>query len=93
MLLLDLSPVSSFADYFVIATCVNPRHMQAVADEIEKVMHQGGQAVLHREGLPDSGWMLLDCGDIIVHLFTDQTRQHYGLEQLWRAAPVVLHIQ
>lgn len=93
VLLLDLAGRATFADYFVIATCLNPRHMNAVAESLDETMSLVDIDCLHKEGTPDSGWILLDFSDVIVHLFTDEVRQRYGLEQLWSAAPTVLRIQ
>jgi ribosome-associated protein len=93
VLLLDLQGLAPFTDFFVIATCLNPRHAQAVAEEADKAMDEAGFSLLHREGTGDSGWVLLDFGDVIVHLFTQPTREHYGLEHLWSAAPTVVRIQ
>ncbi len=93
VLLLDVQPVCSFADYFVILTCMNPRHMNAVAEAMEKVADAAKLPALHREGTPESGWVLLDFGDIIGHLFTAPVRERYALEQLWQAAPTVVRMQ
>lgn len=93
MLLLDLQTLAPFTDYFVIATCLNPRHLNAVAEELEKAMRERDIRVLHREGTEESGWVLLDFGDVITHLFTEPVRERYGLEHLWSAAPTLLRIQ
>lgn len=93
MLLLDLQALAPFTDYFIIASCLNPRHMRAVAEAVEEAMDKAQVPVLHREGTPEAGWLLLDFGDIIVHLFTQPVRDHYGLDQLWSAAPTVLRVQ
>ncbi len=93
VLLMDVARVSSFADYFVIVTCLNARHMNAVGDAMEKVADAASLPALHREGTPDSGWVLLDFGDIIAHLFTAPMRERYALEQLWQAAPTVVRVQ
>ncbi len=91
--LLDVRNVASFADYFVIASAVNPRHMRALVETLEKELRKGGVRAEHREGALDSGWVLLDYGDIIVHLFSPEQRDYYGLEELWQAAKPVVRIQ
>lgn len=92
-MLLDLRKVSSFADYFVICTCSNVRHLQSLAEELDMGMGRLGVTLLHREGNADSGWILLDFGDVIVHLFAAVERERYGLERLWHVAPAVLRVQ
>lgn len=92
-MLLDLRGISTFADYFVICTAMNARHLQALAEELDNGMERQGVRMLRREGSADSGWVLLDFGDIIVHLFEAAAREHYGLERLWRTAAPVLRVQ
>lgn len=90
MLLLDISRVASFADYFVIATADNPRQARALVETLDKELRDEGVRSGHREGAPDSGWVLIDYGSVIVHLFSPELREVYALEELWRAAtPVV----
>ncbi len=92
-MLLDVRQVASFADYFVIASAVNPRHMRALVETLAKDLRQDGVNVGHHEGSLDSGWVLLDCGAIIVHLFSPELREYYALEELWREATPVVRIQ
>lgn len=92
VVLLDISRVTSFADYFVIASAVNPRQMRALVETLDKELGQDGVRVRHQEGAADSGWVLLDYGAIIVHLFSPELREHYRLEELWRAATPVVRI-
>ena len=90
IVLLDISRLASFAVYFVIASAVNPRQMRALVDTLDKELGEDGVQPRHREGVPESGWVLLDYGAVIVHLFSPELREHYALEELWRgAAPVV----
>lgn len=72
---------------------MNPRHLQALAEELDMGMGRLGVLMLHREGGAESSWVLLDFGDVIVHLFTPTERAHYALERLWQAAPQVLRVQ
>lgn len=85
---LDISQVSSFTDIFVIATAQNPRHMNALTDAFGKELANEGIKSLRTEGSSDSGWILVDYGPVIVHLFTPDDRKFYNLEGLWTRAGV-----
>lgn len=76
-------------DYFVIATGTSRRQIHSMADEIDRVMEQMGEKKIGIEGYHESHWVLIDYGDIVVHLFDDQTRLYYDLETLWGDAPRV----
>ena len=91
--LLDVKGLCSFADYFVITTGESGRQVSAVFDEIEHVLKQEGAAPIYREGTSDSGWMVLDYGDVIVHIFAPAERAFYNLEELWGAGRAVLRMQ
>ncbi len=93
IVLLDIGRVASFADYFVIASAVNPRHMRALVETLSKELRQDGIPSGRQEGAEESGWVLLDFGAIIVHLFLPELREHYALEELWRAATTVVRVQ
>jgi ribosome-associated protein len=85
-----LEPVTSFADYFVIASGGNERQVQAIASAVEERLREKlGVKPLHIEGLPAAQWVLLDYGDFLVHALLDERRSYYGLERLWRDAPEV----
>jgi len=87
---IDISKVSTFADYFVIATAGNVRQMNALIDTLDREMKQAGVEMGSEEGDPESGWVLLDFEDVIVHLFSQEQREFYDLEGLWsRSAPLV----
>jgi ribosome-associated protein len=87
---IDVSKASSFTDYFVIGTATNERQMRAVVDALDRNLGRDGIHLRAREGTPDSGWMLLDFRDVIVHLFSPDARAYYRLDDLWgRNAPVV----
>ena len=88
--LLDISRTATFTDYFVIATAQSPLQFNALAEYLEQDLKPEGHDLRHKEGSPDSGWMLLDFGDLIVHIFSPDQRQYYRLEDLWaRTSPVV----
>jgi ribosome-associated protein len=88
--LLDISRTASFTDYFVIATAQSPLQFSALAEYLEKELKPEGNDLRHKEGTPASGWMLLDFGGVIVHVFSPDQRQYYRLEELWgRTSPVV----
>ena len=90
MLLLDISKVASFADYFVIASGQTDRQLEAMLESVDEGLSGDGVKPMGREGEAGSGWVLLDYGDVIVHLFAPAEREYYDLESLWHAAtPVV----
>lgn len=93
ILLLDTRGVCSFADYFVICTGDSARQVQAIFDEVEHVLKREGIRPHHTEGTLESGWLLLDFGDVIVHVFAVAEREHYQLDSLWSKAVPVLRIQ
>ena len=88
IVMLDISQISTFADYFVIATAQNGRHMDALISLFDKDLANQGIDFLRREGTSDSGWVLVDFGAVVVHLFTEEDRGFYDLEGLWNRAGV-----
>ena len=94
IVLLDIRGISLIADYFVICTVGSERQAGAILKDIgEKVLEEFGRKPLHTEGKPDSGWVLLDYGDVIVHVFSQSQRAFYNLEQLWSAATPIVRLQ
>ena len=93
ILLLDIRDVAAFADYFVIATAVNSRQMRALVEIVDNELRGEGVKPLHREGEADSGWVLVDYGAIILHIFSTDMRDYYALEELWQEATEVVRIQ
>lgn len=90
ILMLDIRQVSSFTDYFVICSANSDRQIQAICDEIDEVLERESISLSRCEGSRDSGWVLLDFGQVIVHVFDPQQRKYYELESLWgKATPVV----
>jgi ribosome-associated protein len=93
ILLLDIRDVTTIADYFVICSGNNPRQIQAIADAIDEELGKKGARLLHREGVADTGWMLLDFGDVIIHIFSPKEREYYRIEHLWSQAKTVVYLQ
>ena len=93
VVMLDIRGVGDFADYFVILTAESSRQMRFLAQDLEDAVERAGANLHHREGTPESGWMLIDFGDIIVHLFGPQERAFYNLEEMWSRAVEVVRIQ
>ncbi len=94
VVLMDLRQLSGIADYFVIATGGVGRQVDAIANSIrEEVRKHDDTRQVRTEGNANSGWMLLDYGDLIVHLFTPSRRSYYNLEGLWVQAPVLLRME
>ena len=93
IVLLDARGVCSFADYFVICSGDSERQISAIYDEVGHRLKHEGILPHHYEGTVDSGWLLLDFGNIIVHIFAQFEREYYQLDKLWRQAVPVLRIQ
>lgn len=93
ILALDLHDISSLTDFFIIADGNVSRHLYAIALEIIDLMKKEGHPPIHFDGGSDSDWIVIDFGDIIVHLFTPELREKYALEKLWHQGSIVdLHI-
>lgn len=90
VVLLDISQVCSFADYFVICSGNTERHIEAIQEAIREMLKKEALARYRREGTASSGWVLLDMGNIIVHIFAPFEREYYQLEGLWSQAPVIV---
>ena len=86
IMIYDMEGVSSLADYFMFITANNKKQAQAIADELDDKGAEEGLILKHMEGYREGGWVLLDFGDIICHIFTGEARTFYGLEQLWNDA-------
>ncbi len=85
--ILDMRPVANFCDCFVICSGTSSRHVAAIADGIEEGVVKQGLGSARREGTAEAGWILIDMGDIVVHVFEKGVREFYGLELLWQEAP------
>ena len=93
IVMLDLRGVSDFTDYFVVLTAESTRQMESVAEEVQGALKRAGAILHHREGTSGSGWMLLDFGDVIVHLFGPEEREFYQLESVWSRGSEVVRLQ
>jgi ribosome-associated protein len=89
IVILDVQGLSSVTDYFLICSGRSTTQLRSIADGIRDEMKAAEVRVLHAEGTPESGWMLLDYGDVLVHVFLEDTRVYYALERLWGDAPSV----
>lgn len=92
-LVLDVHAVSPLADFFVICSGENERQLRAISREIVEETSKAGNRPRRAEGTPEGGWMLLDYGDVIVHIFHEEQRTFYRLEDLWSEAQTLLSIQ
>jgi ribosome-associated protein len=93
ILMLDLRPVALIADYFVLCNGQSARQVRAIAGGILESLRELGERPFQVEGTPGSGWLLLDFGAVIAHIFSPELRAYYALESLWRNAPVVVRMQ
>lgn len=87
--LIDISAVSVMADYFVIAAGGSPNHVDALVENVEEQLYKAGARVKQCEGRNTSGWVLLDYGDVIVHIFDRENRLFYDLERIWKDGRMV----
>jgi ribosome-associated protein len=93
IVLLDAREVCTFADYFVICSGDTGKQIEAIRDEVGHVLKKEGILPHHYEGTVDSGWLLLDFSDVIVHIFAPDEREQYQLDKLWSQAIPVVRIQ
>lgn len=89
LVVLDLQGMSSLADFFLVCTGRSTAQMDTIAEAIAVTLRAEGFRVRHREGTAESGWLLLDYGDVVMHIFGEEARAFYGLERLWGDAPVL----
>ena len=87
VVVLEVADVLVLADLFLVVTVSNERQLGAVASSIEEAMHAQGRKPLRREGVPSSGWVLLDFGDLVCHVLHSEQREFYALERLWADVP------
>ena len=92
IVMLDIRQLTGFADYFVVMSAQSQRQLDALQEDMVKDMRDSGVSLHHREGTPQSGWILLDFSDVIVHMFGAEEREYYRLEQLWAGATQVVRV-
>ena len=86
---LETADITPMADYFIIAGGSNPNQLKAMADAAEEAIYKAGLKLNHSEGMQTKSWLLLDFGEIIVHLFNKEDRDFYNLERIWADARVL----
>jgi len=86
VLILHVAKLTSVADYLVLGSADSDRQTRAIADHVDGILSQTGSSPLSIEGNASSQWVLMDFGDVVVHIFRQDVRQHYGLERLWADA-------
>lgn len=87
ILLLNMEGLSPVTDFYVICSAGNSTLVKAIADNIEDKLAEAGVHPTHKEGYSDARWVLLDYGDVVAHVFLEEERDFYNLEQLWADAP------
>ena len=91
--LLDVHAISMFTDYFLICGGDSERQIKAIAGGVQEALDTEGMKRVGHEGSAESGWVLLDYGDLMIHIFSPEQRAYYGLEELWKDAQTVVKIQ
>ncbi len=92
-MLLDLKEIVSFTDYFVFCTGTSDRMLDALADAVLEDMRKKHKKKGKKEGLARDGWVVVDYGDVVVHLFSPDQRDYYQLEELWEEGKILLRVQ
>lgn len=90
IVMIDISQVSVLADYFVICSAGNDSQIQALVDNVDEKMHENGYQIRQQEGRNSGTWVLLDYGDVIVHIFERENRSFYNLERIWNGGRRIL---
>ena len=93
IVLLDVSDISSFTDYMILLNGSSRRQVQSLANDITEDVKLNGLKLHHHEGTSESGWILLDFGDIIVNIFSEEQRDFYHLEAIWKSGRELIRIQ
>lgn len=87
IVVVEMNGRSALYDSFVVMSAVSSVRVKAIVEHIERRLKERGERVRHKEGEAEAVWVLLDCGDVVVHVFYHATRKHYDLEHLWGDAP------
>lgn len=90
---MDIQSISSFADYFVFCNGTSDRMLTGLAEAVRESAKQQFGIISHIEGEPQDGWLVVDMGDVVVHLFSPEQREYYDLEKLWDLGKVLLRLQ
>lgn len=93
IVLLDIKDISGFTDFFVLCTGTSDRMLDALADGVLEGTQKAHMKKGRKEGLARDGWVVVDYGDVVVHLFSPDQREYYALEELWNAGKVLLRVQ
>lgn len=93
ILLLDIKDIASFTDYFVLCTGTSDRMLDALADGMLEAVREKHRKKGRKQGDPQDGWVVVDYGDVVVHLFSPDRRDYYDLEELWQDGKVLLRVQ
>ena len=93
ILLLDMREQSILSDYFLLCSASNDRQLKAIAEAVkEEAKEKAGISSTGYEGTPQSGWMLIDFGDLVIHVFSEEQRAYYNLEELWQKSHIVMRM-
>jgi ribosome-associated protein len=87
---IDLRGKSAFSDYMIVTTGRANRHVGAIAENVAKGLKETGIKNIHVEGLPNCDWVLIDSGDVVVHVFRPEVREFYNLERMWTQGPMAV---
>ncbi len=93
ILLLDIQNLASFADFFVLCNGTSDRMLESLADAVRESVKAEFGMIARPEGEPSDGWLVIDLGDVVVHLFSPEQRDYYDLEKLWDRGKVLLRLQ
>jgi ribosome-associated protein len=90
---LDIHEIASFTDCFVICSGTSDRMLDSLADGVMRKVREIHRIHGRQEGSPEAGWLIIDFGDVVVHLFSPDQREYYQIEQLWSRGKILLHLQ
>lgn len=85
---MDMRGIISSTDFFIICSAPTSTQVRAITDNIEEKLDEEGVHFIHKEGYREGEWILMDYGDVVAHIFRDENREYYALEELWCAAPL-----
>ncbi len=93
ILLLDIQNIASFADYFILCNGTSDRMLESLGDAVREEVKKQFEMHASVEGKPIDGWLVIDLGDVVVHLFSPEQRDYYDLEKLWDRGRILLRVQ